>query len=64
MRSRRKAGETEGYDIAQVRQQERCQVDQRLRRKLGGEAPSMKTVVRLGYAGYPDPEALQSYPAA
>jgi DNA-binding response OmpR family regulator len=37
---------------------------QRLRRKLGGEAQSIKTIVRLGYCWYPDPEALQSHPAA
>ncbi|MBA3973702.1 MAG: hypothetical protein C0504_05715 [Candidatus Solibacter sp.] len=37
---------------------------QRLRRKLGGEAQSIKTIVRLGYCWYPDPDALQSYPAA
>ncbi len=37
---------------------------QRLRRKLGGEAQSIKTIVRLGYCWYPDPEALQATPAA
>jgi DNA-binding response OmpR family regulator len=37
---------------------------QRLRRKLGGEAQSIKTIVRLGYCWYPDPEALHSNPAA
>jgi DNA-binding response OmpR family regulator len=37
---------------------------QRLRRKLGGEAQSIKTIVRLGYCWYPDPEALQASPAA
>jgi DNA-binding response OmpR family regulator len=31
---------------------------QRLRRKLGREAASIKTIVRLGYCWYPDPEAL------
>ncbi len=31
---------------------------QRLRRKLGHEAASIKTIVRLGYCWYPDPEAL------
>lgn len=31
---------------------------QRLRRKLGQEAASIKTIVRLGYCWYPDPEAL------
>ena len=31
---------------------------QRLRRKLGQEAASIKTIVRLGYCWYPDPETL------
>jgi len=31
---------------------------QRLRRKLGQEAAAIKTIVRLGYCWYPDPEAL------
>jgi DNA-binding response OmpR family regulator len=31
---------------------------QRLRRKLGQEAASIKTIVRLGYCWYPDPESL------
>ncbi len=31
---------------------------QRLRRKLGEEANSIKTIVRLGYCWYPDPESL------
>ena len=31
---------------------------QRLRRKLGQEAASFKTIVRLGYCWYPDPESL------
>jgi DNA-binding response OmpR family regulator len=37
---------------------------QRLRRKLGGEAQSIKTIVRLGYCWFPDPEAVQSNTAA
>jgi len=37
---------------------------QRLRRKLGGEAQSIKTIVRLGYCWYPDPEAIHSSPSA
>ncbi|HNY40230.1 MAG TPA: winged helix-turn-helix domain-containing protein [Bryobacteraceae bacterium] len=37
---------------------------QRLRRKLGGEAQSIKTIVRLGYCWYPDPEAIHASPAA
>jgi DNA-binding response OmpR family regulator len=37
---------------------------QRLRRKLGGEAQSIKTIVRLGYCWYPDPEVLHANPAA
>ncbi len=31
---------------------------QRLRRKLGQEAASIKTIVRLGYCWYPDPDSL------
>jgi DNA-binding response OmpR family regulator len=31
---------------------------QRLRRKLGREAASIKTIVRLGYCWFPDPEAV------
>lgn len=37
---------------------------QRLRRKLGGEAQSIKTIVRLGYCWFPDPEVIHSSPAA
>lgn len=32
---------------------------QRLRRKLGQEAQSIKTIVRLGYCWFPDPEATR-----
>ena len=31
---------------------------QRLRRKLGGEAAALKTIVRLGYCWFPEPDAL------
>lgn len=31
---------------------------QRLRRKLGREAQSIKTIVRLGYCWFPDPETV------
>lgn len=31
---------------------------QRLRRKLGAQAAAIKTIVRLGYCWYPDPESL------
>jgi DNA-binding response OmpR family regulator len=31
---------------------------QRLRRKLGEQATSIKTIVRLGYCWYPDPDTL------
>jgi DNA-binding response OmpR family regulator len=31
---------------------------QRLRRKLGEEAIALKTIVRLGYCWFPDPQAL------
>ena len=37
---------------------------QRLHRNFGGDAQSIKTIVRLGYCWYPDPEALHSNPAA
>ncbi|MBI4891939.1 MAG: winged helix-turn-helix domain-containing protein [Acidobacteria bacterium] len=31
---------------------------QRLRRKLGRDAAALKTIVRLGYCWFPEPEAL------
>jgi DNA-binding response OmpR family regulator len=37
---------------------------QRLRRKLGREAAAIKTIVRLGYCWFPDPEAINGVSAA
>jgi DNA-binding response OmpR family regulator len=31
---------------------------QRLRRKLGREAAAIKTIVRLGYCWFPEPDSL------
>ncbi len=37
---------------------------QRLRRKLGREAASIKTIVRLGYCWFPEPDAIANSSAA
>lgn len=36
---------------------------QRLRRKLGARAASIKTIVRMGYCWFPEPESLDRPPA-